>query len=142
MSTHRRLLLAAFLLVCSLGAEAQDKQIKHAPAGPTSSASGKEMFMSYCAVCHGKDGKGGGPAATALKEPPADLTVLSQKNGGKFPSAHVASVLGGEADLSAHGNTEMPVWGPVFRGMSQGNAGEVHQRIANLTKFIESLQAK
>jgi mono/diheme cytochrome c family protein len=142
MCIHRQLLLAAFLLVCSLGAGAQDKEIKRAPVRPTSPASGKEMFASYCAVCHGRDGKGGGPAATALKVPPADLTVLSQKNGGKFPSAHVASVLGGEADLSAHGNKEMPVWGPVFRSMSQGNAEEVHLRIANLTKFIESLQAK
>jgi len=142
MRIHRQLLLAAFLLVCSLGAGAQDKEIKRAPVRPTSAASGKEMFVSYCAVCHGRDGKGGGPAAAALKVPPADLTVLSQKNGGKFPSAHVASVLGGEADLSAHGNREMPVWGPVFRGMSHGNAGEVQQRIANLTEFIASLQAK
>lgn len=98
--------------------------------------------MSYCAVCQGRDGKGGGPAATALKVPPADLTVLSQKNGGKFPSLHVASVLGGEAALPAHGNKEMPFGGPVFWAMSQNNAGEVQQRIANLTKFIESLQAK
>jgi mono/diheme cytochrome c family protein len=142
MCIRRQLLVATFLLVCSLGAGAQDKEIKRAPARPTSAASGKEMFASYCAVCHGRDGKGGGPAAAALKVPPADLTVLSQKNGGKFPSLHVASVLGGEADLPAHGNKEMPVWGPLFWVMSQGNAGEVQQRIANLTKFIESLQAK
>lgn len=141
MCIRRKLVMAAFLATCSLGAGAQTV-IKHVPARPTSAASGKEMFASYCAVCHGRDGKGGGPAAAALKVPPADLTVLNQKNGGKFPSSHVASVLGGEADLSAHGNKEMPVWGPVFRAISQGNAGEVQQRIANLTKFIESLQAR
>lgn len=124
------------------GGSCTEAEIKHAPARPTSVASGKEMFASYCAVCHGSNGKGGGPAATALKVPPADLTVLSQKSGGKFPSAHVTSVLGGEFDLAAHGNKEMPVWGPIFRSISQGNAGEVQQRIANLTKFIESLQAK
>jgi mono/diheme cytochrome c family protein len=142
MSIRKQFLAVAFLVVCSLGVGAQDKEIKRAPARPTSAASGKEMFASYCAVCHGRDGKGGGPAAAALKVAPADLTVLSQKNGGKFPSLHVASVLGGEADLPAHGNKEMPVWGPVFWAMSQGNAGEVQQRIANLTKFVESLQAK
>src|SRR6266567_3611908 len=140
MCIRRKLLTTAFLVMCSLGAGAQEQEIKHAPAKPTSAASGKEMFASYCAVCHGRYGKGGGPAASALKVAPADLTVLSQKNGGKFPSAHVASVLGGETDLSAHGNKEMPVWGPVFRGMSHGNTGEVQQRIANLTKFIETLQ--
>jgi mono/diheme cytochrome c family protein len=141
MSIRRQLLVAAFLVLCSLGAGAQEQKIKHVPAQPTSAASGKEMFVSYCAVCHGRDGKGGGPAAAALKVPPADLTVLSQKNGGKFPSAHVANVLGEEADLPAHGNKEMPVWGPVFRGMSRGE-GDVQLRIANLTKFIESLQVK
>jgi mono/diheme cytochrome c family protein len=60
MRIHRQLLLAAFLLVCALGAGAQDKEIKRAPVRPTSAASGKEMFVSYCAVCHGRNGKGGG----------------------------------------------------------------------------------
>jgi hypothetical protein len=27
---------------------------------------GKEMFMSYCASCQGKDARGDGPAASAL----------------------------------------------------------------------------
>jgi len=30
----------------------------------------------------------------------------------------------------------------LFRGMSQGHEGEVQQRVANLTRYIESLQAK
>ncbi|MBZ5572099.1 MAG: cytochrome c [Acidobacteriia bacterium] len=48
-----------------------------------SPASGQQMYSAYCAVCHGNDGKGGGPAAEALKVPPPDLTVLARKNGGK-----------------------------------------------------------
>ena len=32
--------------------------IKHVPVSATSAASGKEMFTSYCAACHGTDGKG------------------------------------------------------------------------------------
>jgi mono/diheme cytochrome c family protein len=142
MRTFNRLSLAVLLVVGSLGASAQDTVIKHVPAKPTSAASGKEMFTSYCAACHGTDGKGGGPAAAALKTPPADLTLLSQKNGGKFPSLHVASVLRGEATLPAHGTKEMPVWGPVFWHMSQGHPAELQQRVTNLTSFIESLQAK
>ena len=98
--------------------------------------------MNYCAVCHGRNGKGGGPAADALKVAPANLTLLSQKNNGKFPANHVTSILRGEASLSAHGSQEMPVWGPIFWKMSHGNAGEVQQRIANLSKYIESLQVK
>jgi mono/diheme cytochrome c family protein len=130
------------LLICSLGARAQEKVIQHEPVKRTSPASGQEMFINYCAVCHGKDGKGGGPAADALKVAPANLTVLSQKNGGKFPTNHVGSILRGDASLAAHGSQEMPVWGPIFWKMSQGNAGEVQQRIANLSKYIESLQVK
>lgn len=139
---HKKLLVTLFLTVCSAAVIAQQTEIKKVPVQRTSAASGKEMFNSYCAVCHGTDGKGGGPAATALKVPPADLTVLSQKNGGKFPAAYVASVLSGKTELSAHGNQEMPMWGPVFRNMSRGNSTEVQQRIANLTKYIESLQTK
>jgi mono/diheme cytochrome c family protein len=142
MSTFGRLLLVTLFSLCSLVAGAQQKKIKHAPVKATSPASGEEMFISYCAVCHGKDGKGGGPAAEALKVPPADLTVLAQKNSGKFPSNHVTSVLRGEANLPAHGNKEMPVWGAIFWQMSQGHETEVQQRVANLTKYVESLQKK
>jgi mono/diheme cytochrome c family protein len=51
--------------------------IKRVPIANTGSSSGKDMFDSYCAVCHGKDAKGNGPAATAMKTPPADLTTLA-----------------------------------------------------------------
>ena len=141
MST-RISLLAIVLAACAVGTVAQDKVVKHGPITATSAASGKEMFVNYCAVCHGTDGKGTGPAASALKEPPANLTTLAQKNGGKLPSNHVSATLRGQASPGAHGNKEMPVWGPVFRQISQGHEDEVHQRIANLTKYVESLQAK
>jgi mono/diheme cytochrome c family protein len=52
-----------------LGAQS-NPTIKHVPLTPTSPVSGKEMFATYCAVCHGADGKGGGPAAAALKTQP------------------------------------------------------------------------
>ena len=85
------------------------------------------MFNNYCAVCHGKDGKGGGPAASALKTPPADLTTLAQKNGGKYPSAHISSVIRGQASMPSHGSQDMPVWGPLFSSISQGHESDVQQ---------------
>jgi mono/diheme cytochrome c family protein len=100
------------------------------------------MYTTYCAVCHGTDGKGGGPAASALKVPPADLTTLSKNNGGKYPALRVTSAIRGDSDHPAHGTKEMPVWGSLFWGMSHGHTGEVQQRVANLTEYIESLQAK
>jgi mono/diheme cytochrome c family protein len=122
-------------------AQDQKAEIKHAPAAPTSAASGKQMFRAYCASCHGEDAKGDGPAATALKQPPADLTALAKANGGKYPALRVTSVLRGQTTLAAHGSQEMPVWGAVFWKMSGGHEGEVQQRIVNLNRYIESLQA-
>ena len=143
--------IAAIIAVFALLAVAQqaqppaaggEKVIKHVPVKSTNPASGEEMYVNYCAVCHGKDGKGGGPAASALKIPPTDLTKLTASAGGKYPALHVSSVSRGEADLPAHGSKDMPVWGPLFWRMSQGHEGEVQQRIANLNGYIESLQAK
>ncbi len=125
----------------SVGQEAHPA-VKHATAAATSPASGKEMFMSYCASCHGKDAKGDGPAAGALKQAPADLTSLAKQNGGKYPTDKVTSVLRGQASLMAHGDQDMPVWGPVFWKMSQGHEELVQMRIANLNKYVESLQQK
>jgi mono/diheme cytochrome c family protein len=115
--------------------------VKHATAAATSPASGKEMFMSYCASCHGKDAKGDGPAAGALKQAPADLTMLAKQSGGKYPSDKVTSILRGQTQLVAHGQ-DMPIWGPVFWKMSQGHEEQVQMRIANLNRYLESIQEK
>jgi hypothetical protein len=51
-------------------------------------------------------------------------------------------VLRGEEQLPAHGSKEMPIWGNLFWSMSGGHQAEVQQRVANLNKYIESLQQK
>jgi mono/diheme cytochrome c family protein len=134
----------AFVVACAMISLAQEgtPTVKREPAPMTSPASGKEMFMSYCAPCHGKSGKGDGPAAAALKQPPADLTQLAKRNGGKYPTDQVTSVLRGQTKLAAHGDQEMPVWGPVFWKMSQGKEEIVTLRITNLNRYVESLQEK
>jgi mono/diheme cytochrome c family protein len=102
--------------------------------------SGKEMFGSYCASCHGPDGKGNGPAASAFKVAPADLTLLARKNGGKYPSLAVVGAI--KDGTGAHGSKDMPVWGPILLSVSPGGNPVVQQRVTNLTSYIESLQAK
>ena len=137
-------IVLAAVIALGMTAPAQEpkKEIKHVPVTATSPASGQEMYKTYCAVCHGTDGKGNGPAAGALKVPPTDLTALASKNGGKYPAMKVSSVISGEEALPAHGSKEMPIWGHLFRSMSGGHESEVHQRITNLNKYIESLQKK
>ena len=99
------------------------------------------MYNEYCGSCHGLDGKGSGPAAPALKAQPTDLTLLAQKNGGKFPAAHVESSIR-DVTQNAHGSKDMPVWGPILSSVSQHDAGTVTMRVHNIAGYIESLQAK
>lgn len=136
------ILIAVTVFAVGVSAQNQPKVIKHVPMKETSPASGQEMYTNYCAVCHGKDGKGGGPAAEALKVPPTDLTLLSKSNGGKYPDMKVASAIRGDANLPAHGSKDMPVWGKLFWGMSHGHEAEVQQRVANLNQYVEGMQAK
>lgn len=134
--------LMVFLLSSLLlPAQQTTTKIKKVPVAPTSAASGKQMFDEYCASCHGGDGKGSGPAAPALKMQPTDLTLLAQKNGGKFPFMHVMSSIQ-DVTENVHGSKDMPVWGPILSSVSSRNPGIVKMRITNLTRYIESLQVK
>ena len=130
------------LLAFSVGfAHAQPRPLlKYMPPENISSADGPGMFRAYCAVCHGSDAIGGGPAADALKKRPADLTQLSRKNGGKFPEFRVTQVIQGYGVEAAHGSRDMPIWGNVFRTL--GDQSTVKLRVANLTAYVESLQRK
>ncbi len=74
----------------------------------------KLQYQSGCAACHGIDGKGGGPIASQLKVPPADLTVLSKNNNGIFPFNSVCEIIDGRKAVAAHGTREMPIWGDRY----------------------------
>lgn len=137
----RSFVLAA-VLAGSVACYAADKTIRRVPTNPTSPASGVEMFREYCAVCHGLDAKGGGPAAPALNKTPANLTELTARNKGKFPELKVYSTIQGDAEMPAHGSRDMPIWGTVFQSMSRGSAGEAQMRISNLITYVKSLQVE
>lgn len=133
------LLSLAFLAVAM--ASAQNKTIKTVPLQPTATLEGAESYTQYCAVCHGKDGKGGGPAAEALKKRPSDLTQIAHRNHGKFEDLVVQNVINGDNALPAHGSLEMPVWGELFKSVN-GDAGARRLRVYSLVKYIEQMQAR
>lgn len=103
--------------------------------------SGSAMYRSYCASCHGADGRGAGPVASTLKQGPPNLTLLAKNNGGRFPGERVQQILGMNPGAEAHGSKEMPVWGNVFRNEREPRT-TVLLRIGNLTKYLESMQAR
>jgi len=136
-------MLRRLAILCALFSTAilsAQPTIKKVSPSPTSPASGKEMFVSYCSACHGKDGIGNGPAASAMKVTPSDLTSLTQRSKGKFPELRVYSAIKGDAEMPAHGSKDMPVWGSVFAAMAHGNEGEIQMRISNLVSYVKSIQ--
>ncbi len=113
-----------------------------AQAANPDSFTGKQLYSSYCALCHGSDGKGGGPFSPQLKVWPPDLTQMAKKNHDVFPEMRVRESIDGEFSKPSHGSAEMPIWGPVFRSMAHGHKDSAQVRINNLVKYLESIQEK
>ncbi|HSL30091.1 MAG TPA: cytochrome c [Anaerolineales bacterium] len=43
------------------------------PLGPEAATQGAELFQTNCAMCHGAEGQGDGPAGQSLEPPPGNL---------------------------------------------------------------------
>ncbi len=119
--------------------------VQHNTSGAVTS--GRLQFRQYCAPCHGMDGTGDGPVADTLKKKPANLTLLSKNNGGKFPYDHVYNMISGKEVVASHGTREMPIWGQVFsRSRMPGAPGrteaQVKQKIETIVSYVESIQAQ
>ena len=138
----RTLLFASLVaLAGSFGSAAysQTKVVKEVPARGTGASTGDELYREFCAVCHGPDGRGNGPAADALKQVPTDLTLIGRKSGGKFPELRMQQVIKGDRSLSAHGSPEMPTWGNVFKSIS-ANQTFADMRINLLVAYLKQIQ--
>jgi mono/diheme cytochrome c family protein len=129
-------LALVFAFAASLVAQAQKPEGEHL----IPSLDGHALFVTYCAVCHGKAADGTGPMAPVLKIKVADLTRISERHGGKFPFDWVQKrIEGGDSDGLGHGTREMPIWGPIFSQVTTDqDFGKV--RIFNLTKYLQGIQ--
>ena len=131
----RAVLIGAAALALQALVAAQTPKVELRPAPVTDASDGAAMYQAYCAACHGKTGRGDGPAASALRARPADLTQLSKIHRGGLSQKDFQDRLQGMNMPSAHGSSPMPVWGPVFRAI-----GNDQLRVYNLKKYIDSLQ--
>ena len=93
---------------------------------------GRQMYLKYCASCHGSEGKGNGPVSRDLKVKVPDLTVLKSKNKGIYPTDRVMSSIDGSRVVRAHGDRNMPVWGEVFREEDE------KQKYTELTSLLKA----
>lgn len=117
-------------------------------AGPAPPAQaddpGAALYATYCAACHGADGRGGGPVSDLLVVPVPDLTTISARHDGRFPLLAVIHIIDGRTGLAAHGGS-MPLWGEAFaveaegRG-AYGGVAEVRARVLALARHLETLQ--
>jgi mono/diheme cytochrome c family protein len=137
--------LLTILVVGHLSAQtpnARTTQTERTSPTPTlalESLTGRDSFDRYCASCHGVDGRGGGPVASALRNRPPDLTTLARREGGFQRERVLAFVEGTERLSLTHGSGDMPVWGRTLRGLESSEA-RIKVRLANLVAYVESLQ--
>lgn len=130
--------LQAVVVVLAVGSPAAAQQMNY----------GEAEYLNSCAVCHGYYGNGDGPLADELRKKPADLTLLSERNGGEFPYWRVFETIDGRSVVGSHGPRDMPVWGRQFLGDDQKTYGEIggeavtQERIHALTDFVQTLQKK
>ena len=108
---------------------------------------GRTTFRSFCASCHGPKADGKGNVAQYLTIKPTDLTQLSKRREGVFPSKLVSQVIAGVKEVRGHGSREMPIWGDVFQSplasdTSRDEAPEerAQRKIRELSAFLESIQ--
>ena len=132
--------VAALLLSTTLGAFAQDV--------PENAKMGEAEFNNSCASCHGSDAKGAGFLTRVFRGvDPGDLTQLAKNNDGQFPSERVFEVIDGRADVLAHGDRKMPVWGERYwetamseYGPEEFNEQRAQNRVRELVVYLEAIQ--
>lgn len=145
---HQTAILASLALVVLAPALFAQVEIEEVPLTwkQVALGDGEALYIELCAVCHGADATGKGPAAPALATPVPDLTRLARDNDGTFPSAAVEKAINGETEILAHGTQEMPIWGAAFEDLRPDikpshREAFARLRVHNLMVYLETVQA-
>jgi mono/diheme cytochrome c family protein len=136
--------LAALFLGRAFAAAAADPPAPPpSPPSAVAKVSGAYTFRTYCASCHGVDGRGEGPLAVNLRFEPPDLTLIAKRSGGRFPADRVYRIIDGRNPLAGHGGPEMPVWGDAFRGGDTAyDEAQAKARIESIVDHLKTLQQR
>ena len=141
MKTSARLLMLAALAAFTAAPVAA--QTPEAVPSGESRVSGKSVFTTYCASCHGESGRGNGAVAIFLRRRPADLTQIAIRNKGTFPADRVFQMIDGRQVVKVHGDSQMPVWGDAFaKSTTDSDERGIKARIDALVEYLESLQQR
>lgn len=125
-------LVVVLLALVAAVASAQSLQYVELRARPT--VNGAVLYQEYCASCHGATAHGNGPAATLVKQPVPDLTLIARRDGD-FDLWHVRLHI-----LEARGHTAMPDWeSAISRSHSDHRTMLI---VYNLAKHLEEVQAE
>jgi mono/diheme cytochrome c family protein len=105
--------------------------------------SGEQLYVRFCASCHGTEGHGDGPVAQSFARPIPDLTLIARRHGGKFQREWVERTIDGRQKIASHGAYAMPVWGEDFSQTGDPDAERATRTmIARLVDYLETLQQK
>lgn len=137
-----RAMSAALLAICCVMPATTRAQTPDDRAPSDVIESGRDTYLFHCAACHGRDGRGDGPVLAALKTRPSDLRTLARRRGGRFPSEEIAAFVTGERrGAAAHGTSDMPVWGPLFRQLNPFDS-RIDVRLNRLVDYLRSIQVQ
>jgi mono/diheme cytochrome c family protein len=111
--------------------------------GGVEAVSGAYAYRTYCASCHGSQGKGDGPLAESLRFTPPDLSLIAKRSGGEYPAETVHRIVDGRKPLPGHGGPDMPIWGDAFKNPETGfDDASVKEKIRAVVEYVRTLQAK
>ena len=89
-------------------------------------------------------------AENLIRRPPS-LRNLKKNNGGVFPREQLARTIDGRISIKAHGPSEMPAWGTIYksaiataaggpRGVREEDEINISYRIQALIEYLATQQ--
>jgi len=107
-------------------------------------ARGAAFYAKYCTSCHGTSAQGDGPVAASFRVSPPNLTLISERNGGVFPTDDVMAQINGYEGRHQFGG--MPEFqkdlnGPVVDYVAaSGEIIKTPQALVDVAVYLESIQ--